>query len=78
MEMEELKRIAIAHKKSTCEGAGVVSTEDLRFLEVFQPLMPELLALWEACNTDDFHCCLGDIAEEALDALNAKAASMDA
>ena len=41
-------------------------------------LAPELLALWEACDTEQFHCCLGDIAEEALDALNKKAANMKA
>lgn len=48
---------------------------DADFITALRPVAHELIRLWEACNTEKFHACLGDIAEEALDAINHKAAA---
>ena len=77
-EMKELERKHGSGWRFQDNTEDKTVSEEVVFLNAFLGLRKELLALWEACDTEQFHCCLGDIAEEALDALNAKAAAMDA
>ena len=77
MTLQDLKELA---RKANDDGQPIewqIEAEK-NFADALRRIGVELLELWEACDTEQFHCCLGDIAEEALDALNSKAASMDA
>lgn len=72
-ELKELEKQVDLSQQFQENDVNKLSPKEIVFLNAFLALRKELLALWEACDTEQFHCNISYIIDDALNSLNEKA-----